>query len=129
MKRRHALIPVSRDHHTGLVQPVRLRRAAADGDAAARLLRPGNECGEFFRHQERVHLRDEEEELFPLLLRQRPVAACSAPRGTRPTLQLEGFARTLDIAVAAGIIDRETLDVAGELLDAHIRLEERQLFR
>jgi hypothetical protein len=31
--------------------------------------------------------------------------------------------------VAAGIIDRETLDVAGELLDAHIRLEERQLFR
>ena len=31
-------------------------------------------------------------------------------------------------AVAAGIVDRETLDAAGELLDAHIRLEERQLF-
>jgi len=30
--------------------------------------------------------------------------------------------------VAAGIVDRETLDAAGELLDAHIRLEERQLF-
>jgi hypothetical protein len=27
--------------------------------------------------------------------------------------------------VAAGIIDRETLAAAGELLDAHIRLEER----
>jgi hypothetical protein len=27
-----------------------------------------------------------------------------------------------------GAVDRETLDAAGELLDAHIRLEERQLF-
>ena len=93
------------------------------------LLRPGNECGEFFRHQERVHLRDEEEELFPLLLRQRPVAACSAPRGTRPTLQFEGFARTLDIAVAAGIIDRETLDVAGELLTRTSGLRSDSSFR
>jgi hemerythrin-like domain-containing protein len=43
-------------------------------------------------------------------------------------VRLEGFARTLEIAVAAGSVDRETLDAAGELLDAHIRLEERQLF-
>jgi hemerythrin-like domain-containing protein len=43
-------------------------------------------------------------------------------------MQLEGFARTLEIAVAARIVDRETLDAAGNLLDAHIRLEERQLF-
>jgi hypothetical protein len=43
-------------------------------------------------------------------------------------VQLEGFARKLEIAVAAGTVDRETLDAAGELLDAHIRLEERQLF-
>jgi hypothetical protein len=43
-------------------------------------------------------------------------------------MQLEGFARTLAIAVAAGIVDRETLHAAGGLLDAHIRLEERQLF-
>jgi hypothetical protein len=43
-------------------------------------------------------------------------------------VQLEGFARKLQIAVAAGIVDRETLAAAGELLYAHIRLEERQLF-
>jgi hypothetical protein len=43
-------------------------------------------------------------------------------------VQLGGFARKLEIAVAAGIVDRETLDAAGKLLDAHIRLEERQLF-
>ena len=33
-----------------------------------------------------------------------------------------------DIAVRAGLFDRETLDAAAELLDAHIRIEERQLF-
>jgi hypothetical protein len=43
-------------------------------------------------------------------------------------VQLQGFARKLDIAAAAGSVDRETLDAAGALLDAHIRLEERRLF-
>jgi hemerythrin-like domain-containing protein len=43
-------------------------------------------------------------------------------------MQLEGLARNLEIAAAAGIADREALAAAGELLDAHIRLEERQLF-
>src|SRR5437762_3674375 len=65
MKRHSALIPLSRDHHDGLVQAVRLRRAAADGDASARLA-AAREFVEFFRNEERVHLRDEEEELFPL---------------------------------------------------------------
>src|SRR5881394_4085528 len=122
MKRHPALIPLSRDHHDGLVQALRLRRAAADGDASARLA-AAREFVEFFRNEERVHLRDEEEELFPLLLRH---------AGSQPAplhhVQLEGFARKLEIAVAAGIVERETLDAAGELLDAHIRLEERQIF-
>ncbi len=109
MKRHPALIPLSRDHHDGLVQAVRLRRAATKGDASARLA-AAREFVEFFRNDERVHLRDEEEELFPLFLRH----VQSQP--------------ALDIAVAAGIVDRETLHGAGELLDAHIRLEERQLF-
>jgi hemerythrin-like domain-containing protein len=127
MKRHPALIPLSRDHHDGLVQAVRLRRAAADGDAPCRLA-AAREFGEFFRNEERAHLRDEEEELFPLLLRH--VQSQPAPlRETRlQHMQLEGFARKLEIAVAAGSVDRETLAAAGELLEAHIRLEERQLF-
>jgi hypothetical protein len=50
------------------VQAVRLRRAAADGDASARLV-AAREFVEFFQNEERVHLRGEEEELFPLFLR------------------------------------------------------------
>jgi hemerythrin-like domain-containing protein len=127
MKRHSALIPLSREHHDGLVQAVRLRRAAADGDASARLA-AAREFVEFFGYEERVHLRDEEEELFPLFLRY--VRSQPAPlREARVQhVQLEGFARKLRIAVAGGIVDRETLEAAGELLEAHIRLEERQLF-
>jgi hypothetical protein len=54
MKRHPALIPLSRDHHNGLVQASRLRRAAADGDAAARLA-TASDFVEFFRNEERVH--------------------------------------------------------------------------
>jgi len=83
---------------------------------------------EFFRNEERVHLRDEEEELFPLLLRHVQSQPALLREARLQHMQLEGFARTLDIAVAAGSVDRETLHAAGGLLDAHIRLEERQHF-
>ncbi|MGH3083204.1 MAG: hemerythrin domain-containing protein [Gaiellaceae bacterium] len=127
MKRHPALIPLSRDHHNGLVQAVRLRRAAADGDASARLA-AARDFVQFFRNEERVHLRDEEEELFPLLVRHVPSQPAPLREARVQHLQLQGFARTLQIAVAAGVIDRETLAGAGELLEAHIRLEERELF-
>jgi hemerythrin-like domain-containing protein len=127
MKRHPALIPLSRDHHDGLVQAVRLRRAAKNGDASARLA-AAREFVEFFRNDERLHLRDEEEELFPLLLRHVQSEPAPLREARVQHLQLEGFARTLDVAVVAGSVDRETLDAVGELLDAHVRLEERQLF-
>ena len=106
---------------------MRLRRAAADGDASARLT-AAREFVEFFRNNERVHLRDEEEELFPLLLRHVPSQPAPLREARVQHVQLEGFTRTLEIGVAAGIVEREILDAAGDLLDAHIRLEERQLF-
>jgi hemerythrin-like domain-containing protein len=127
MKRHPALIPLSRDHHDGLVQAVRLRRAAAAGDASARLA-AASAFVEFFRTEERVHLRDEEEELFPLLLRHVRSQPVPLREARVQHVQLEGFARRLGIAVAAGSVDREPLEAAGALLDAHIRLEERQLF-
>jgi hypothetical protein len=115
MKRHPALIPLSRDID-GLVQAVRLRRAATDGDASARLA-AARDFGEFFRNEERVHLRDEEEELFPLLLRHAPLQPAPLREARVQHMQLQGFVRRLDIAVAAGNVDRETLDAAGELLD------------
>ena len=127
MKRHPALIPLSRDHHNGLVQALRLRRAATDADASARLV-AAREFVEFFRNEERLHLRGEEEELFPLFVRHVQSQPAPLREARVQHLQLAGLARKLEIALAAGIVDREPLDAAGELLDAHIRLEERQLF-
>ena len=127
MKRHPALIPLSRDHHTGLVQAVRLRRAAAAGDASVRLA-AARDFVEFFRNDERVHLRDEEEKLFPLLLRHVRSQPAPLREARLQHMQLEGFARELEFAVAAGVVDRETLAAVGGLVDAHIRVEERQLF-
>src|ERR671910_3535555 len=126
MKRHPALIPLSRDHHNGLMQGVRLRHAA-DGDASARLA-AAREFVEFFRNEERVHLRDEEEELFPLLLRHVPSQPAPLREARVQHVQLKGFARKLDIAVAAGIVDRETLNAAGEAPYAHNPLEEGRPF-
>ena len=90
MRRHPALIPLSRDHHDGLVQAVRLRGAAADGDASARLA-AAREFVEFFRNNERVHLRDEEEELFPLFLRHVPSQPAPLREARVQHVQLEGF--------------------------------------
>jgi hemerythrin-like domain-containing protein len=87
-----------------------------------------SEFVEFFRNEERVHLRIEEDALFPLLLRHVPSQPAPLREARVQHMQLEGLARKLGIAVRTGLVDRETLDAAAELLDAHIRLEERQLF-
>src|SRR5215216_3438529 len=99
MKRHSALIPFSRDHHDGLVQTLRLRRAAADGDASARLA-AAREFVESFRNEERVHLRDEEEELFPLCLRYVQSQPAPLREARVNTCSSRGFARKLEIAVA-----------------------------
>jgi hypothetical protein len=48
--------------------------------------------------------------------------------GLRPSRSACCRFETPTTSAAAGVVDRETLAAAGELLDAHIRLEERQLF-
>jgi hypothetical protein len=78
-----------------------MRRAAAAGDASARLAE-AREFVEFFRNEERVHLRHEEEELFPLFLRYVQSQPAPLREARVQHMQLEGFARTLEIAVLAG---------------------------
>lgn len=127
MKRHAALIPLSHDHQHGLAQALRLRRAAAKADAPTQLA-SATEFVTFYKSEQRVHLRDEEEQLFPLLLSHLPSEPALLQQARLQHTQLQGLARKLEIAVAAGIVDPETLATTGTLLEAHIRLEERQLF-
>jgi hemerythrin-like domain-containing protein len=109
VKRHPALVPLSHDHHHALVQAKRLRN---EGMPAARdFLR-------FFKAETTRHFREEEELVFPLLYGEEP-------EQLREVLLQHQRLR----ALAARLRDGE--DVAAELadlLEAHIRLEERDLF-
>ena len=120
MKRHRALIALSHDHHHALVEARRLRRAA-DGEedpgaAAAAFVR-------FFRLSSVPHFREEEELLFPL------VAGVEEARALVVDALLDHqHLHALVAALDDGGEVRTTMRELGERLEAHVRLEERQLF-
>ena len=123
MKRHPALIPLSHDHHRALVEARRLRQAAdtpESATAATAFLR-------FFADETARHFREEEELLFPSVLefeeaRERLVQALLEHQRLRAlTARLEQLVST------GGEVD-ETMRELGHLLEAHVRLEERELF-
>ena len=120
MKRLQALIPLSHDHHHALVEARRLRRAADRDDdpsgAAAAFVR-------FFRTSSVPHFREEEEALFPLVIDVEEARALLVQ-----ALLDHQYLHALVAALEAGRDVRATMRELGERLEAHVRLEERQLF-
>ena len=120
MRRRQALIPLSHDHHHALVEARRLRRAA-DGaddpsDAITAFVR-------FYRTSSVPHFREEEEAFFPLVIDVEEARALLVQ-----ALLDHQRLHALVAALEAGDDVRATMRELGELLEAHVRLEERQLF-
>jgi iron-sulfur cluster repair protein YtfE (RIC family) len=120
MKRHPALISLSHDHHHALVQGRRLRRAAdRDDDPGA----VAAEFVEFFAAVSVPHFREEEETLFPL------VADSDAARPLVVEVLLEHqrlHALVAELRSSAEV--RAPMRQIGELLEAHVRREERELF-
>jgi mannose-6-phosphate isomerase-like protein (cupin superfamily) len=121
VKRHASLIPLSHDHHHGLVQARRLRRAAGE-DTGARAA-AAEEFLAFFAAETLGHFRQEEELLFPLLV---------AGGEPAPELLVQALVQHQRIhALVAGLAadpSPAALEALGEALEAHIRLEERELF-
>jgi quercetin dioxygenase-like cupin family protein len=123
MKRHPALIPLSHDHHRALVEARRLRRAAdapESGAVATAFLR-------FFADETVPHFRQEEELLFPGVLdfeeaRELLVQALLEHQRLHALT-----ARLQQLVDTGGEVD-ETMRELGDVLEAHVRLEERQLF-
>jgi hypothetical protein len=126
VKRHPALVPLSEDHHHELVQARRLRRAAEAG--AAERLAAGAAYSEVFFTDTVEHFRREEETVFPLYAARAGSGDALLARILREHMELHGLARALRAEVAAGDVAPETLRVLGELLHAHVRAEERELF-
>jgi hemerythrin-like domain-containing protein len=127
MKRHPALVPLSHDHHHGLVQARRLRRAA-EGSDREHQLQASVDFVRFFAGEGAEHFREEEERLLPMLA-DRPDPA--GPLLTEIATQhatIRALARELRESIRQESVDADLLGRLGELLERHIRLEERSLF-
>ncbi len=127
MKRHPSLRQFSDDHHQGLVNARRLRRTASGEDA-----NPAGTARDFLDFWQRDtsrHFRKEEEVLLPVLARH------GGDLGERPILQMltqhariRGLAMQLSDELKQDEVREDTLRKLGEKLEAHIRLEEREVF-
>jgi hemerythrin-like domain-containing protein len=129
MKRAPELRDLSDHHHRGLVQARRLKRAAT-GDEANMPEETAEAFLEFWQEGTTTHFREEEEVLLPVLARYREDLL-----GREPVVEMllqhariRGLIMGLSDEVKGGSVRLETLGSIGELLESHIRLEEREVF-
>lgn len=116
MKRSPALLKLSREHHTALSLALRIEKAT---DAAAQdiLL---TTLPALFRGELEPHFQEEEKALLPQLGQAGEAALVDR------TLEEHRQLRALVGRMADG--DRSALPDFGQMLRAHVRFEERELF-
>lgn len=129
-KRHHSLVPLSQDHHHGLALALRLRQ----GDQA--LLNDGwthdraeqaRRVQEFYERDLRSHFAAEEDAVFPVLRANSPRSVSTVNTLTEQHRELEQLVSR--IATAQDRELEQALVAFGELLERHIRIEERELFQ
>ena len=118
MKRHPALRQLSDDHHQGLVLALRAKKAAA-GDDTLDVDSVWQEVVTRFARELEPHFRIEEQRLSPALLRHGEQALIE---------RLDCEHAELRQLASRVIRNRQNLARFGELLQQHIRFEERELF-
>jgi len=118
MKRSAELAPLSRDHHQALEVALRLRRVTEGNleDTAGHFL-------VFWRRQGEHHFAIEERLVLPALSHDDAEWAEAIQRVREEHAQIR--ARAAELTRAPSVLRARRL---GELLGAHVRYEERQLF-
>ena len=125
--RHPSLVPLSHDHHHGLALALRCRKQALGQIkpmGAAGLRQRAEEVLAFYRSNLVAHFRAEEEVLFPLL-------RSIAPQGEGLIAELAREHKRIHQAVAQLKIGdglAKLIFDLGDLLERHIRREERELF-
>jgi hemerythrin-like domain-containing protein len=127
MKRHPSLRKFSDDHHGGLVQARRLRRAAAGEEGP-----PAEVARAFLRFWDEdtsPHFRDEKEVLLAVFARHGgDLAAEPIQEMVVDHARIRGLVMGLGEEARSDQVERETLREIGDRLEAHIRLEERRVF-
>jgi hemerythrin-like domain-containing protein len=127
MPRRHdSLLPLTHDHHHAL-RNARMLRLAAERDPAARV-----EAVEgfvrFFRTEAVGHFREEEEVIFPLVALNERAPNAGMERVLKEHVTMHALVRELEERAKAGDAEGETMLALAQLLQAHVRFEEDELF-
>ncbi|HYA28357.1 MAG TPA: hemerythrin domain-containing protein [Acidobacteriota bacterium] len=125
--RHPSLISLSHDHHHGLALALRCRKQALGQlkpMGAAGLRERAKELLEFYRANLLAHFRAEEEVLFPPLRNAVPNSASMLDALVREHEQLRQAMPQLE--TGAGLA--KLIFDLGDLLERHIRREERELF-
>jgi hemerythrin-like domain-containing protein len=120
VKRSEALRQLSRDHHRALEVALKLKRAGAAGcdEVARRFL-------EFWREHGAAHFRVEEDVLLPDVAAEIDPADERVVRVLTDHVEIRRRANEIESAAKA---DTARLNELGEMLDNHVRHEERVLF-
>jgi iron-sulfur cluster repair protein YtfE (RIC family) len=125
--RHPSLIPLSHDHHHGLALALRCRKQSLGQlkpTGAAGLRERAGEFSSFYEGNLVAHFRAEEEVLFPAI--RTAVAASTAIIDELIRDHREIRRRIPELTAVTGLA--KTLFDLGDLLERHIRKEERELF-
>ena len=124
-RRHESLIPLSREHHYALMLCLQIRRERPPEDNAAWARDKARQVAHFFATDLTPHFRAEEEVLFPAMR-----GLAGAPELLERLLSehrmMAAMVASLEKTGAAEL-DAALADFA-DLLEAHIRREERELF-
>lgn len=118
IKRSNELVPLSRDHHSGLLLCWKIRTGIKKGIEEQRI---AGYVLFYYRSHLTEHFRQEEEYIFPLVGEQN----IRTQRAIAEHRQIEALIHKLENSETIGYNGLEEL---ANRLDAHIRYEERELF-
>ncbi len=125
--RSESLVPLSKDHYHGLLLAQQIKttdRVMMVGWSSKPALQAAFICTFFAEHLVR-HFADEEQSLFPLVVKHVPAASAQVSELVQDHRALEKFARDFEHP-DANVAER--IGEFGDLLERHIRKEERELF-
>lgn len=128
-KRHRSLIPLSQDHHHGLALAVRLQQGnnalLNDGWTHDRV-EQARRVRHFYENDLRPHFKAEEAIVFPTMSRHVSGSSLLIDELIRQHRDMERLIDMLDHVEGDQL--EKTLAALGDLLEKHIRSEERELF-
>jgi hemerythrin-like domain-containing protein len=117
IKRSKAFIQFSKEHHFGLLLIWQIRQDIVKGVDAGQI---GSYVLNFFNNDLRRHFKEEDELIFSKLPVEDPMRKQAEAEHSQLYLLVESLAKNKN--------DKQSLHLFADLLEAHIRFEERSLF-